>query len=925
MSEYNDYNSLYENSDYPSRRQPPSRDRQSDSSRQSGSSGQRPRKRKKKGVTAGRVVGIFFKALGTLILIGLCTGALLVCFAATYINDVIVPKAKLYMDDFPLGENSIMYYQDKATGQYVEMTTLFSTESSIWVDFEEMPENLINAAIAIEDKRFWTHPGVDWRGTGKAVLSMFTGGEVSGGSTITQQLIKNTTMENETTVKRKVTEIVRALWFTQNNSKEDTIERYLNIIPLGGQYKGVGAASLGYFGKPVSQLTLAECASLVGITNNPSKYSPYSFARSQGVDTDEIWDARQWNKYRQEVILWQMLEQELITRAEYDEAVAQELVFVRAEGEAAETKIYTWYEETVYSDVRGALQEQFGWADQRLDEVMSKGGLRIYTCYDPEAQSIAEAVYTNRENLDYTSKDGQRLQSAICVIDNQTGNVAAIVGRFDAKEVNLGSNYANSGHRQPGSSFKPLAVYSPALEMGKISPYSVFDDYPYQMLGGSAWPLNGGYASYHGQVTVRQALKESLNTVAVRIMAEITPEESFKFLRDKYHIELEAGRMVGGEMKTDITLSLSMGGLTDGVNVREMAEAYSVFPNGGTYQGSRTFTKVTQLVDGQEVTLIDNTLTQEDAIKATTAWYMNDMLQGVFDSGGTAAGRASSLRRFHVAGKTGTTSNDYDRWFVGYTPYYTAAVWTGYERGTTITGAPFNVSLDLWEKVMVPLHENLPDKDYADPGGRRAITYCMDSGMLATPYCAMDPRGSRAASGSIFPEDFPTDMNCTFHTAESVVKVCTDSPVLKDDGTPTSYYHLAGEFCPEESVKEVCYPDYEREKLGGAVAKDEAWRYERASAVEVCDVHTEEPVTEPDPEDPNNPGVTDPNNPGTVVDPQDPNAPYLPFDPNKPLKPIDPVEPLDPIKPADPGNSSSGSQNQPDNPDALPPSQDLAG
>ena len=226
---------------------------------------------------------------------------------------------------------------------------------------------------------------------------------------------------------------------------------------------------------------------------------------------------------------------------------------------------------------------------------------------------------------------------------------------------------------------------------------------------------------------------------------------------------------------------------------------------------------------------------------------------------------------------------------------------------------------------MLPLHENLPDKDYADPFGRLAISFCMDSGMLATPYCAMDPRGSRAASGSIFPEDFPTDMNCTFHTAESVVKVCTDSPVLKDDGTPTSYYHLAGEFCPEESVKEVCYPDYEREKLGGAVAKDEAWRYERASAVEVCDVHTEEPVTEPDPEDPNNPGVTDPNNPGTVVDPQDPNAPYLPFDPNKPLKPIDPVEPLDPIKPADPGNSSSGSQNQPDNPDALPPSQDLAG
>ena len=919
MSEHNEYNSIYENSDYPSRRQPTGREGQPASHRQSGS-GRRPRK-KKRGITVGRVIGIFFKVLGTLILIGLCTGALLACFATVYINEVIVPKAKLYLDDFPLGENSIMYYQDKNTGQYVEMTTLFSTKSSIWVDYEDMPEDLINATVSIEDKRFWTHPGVDWRGTAKAVFRMFTGGQISGGSTITQQLIKNTTQEDETTVKRKITEIIRALWFTQNNTKEDTLERYLNIIPLGGKYEGVGAAALGYFGKPVSELTLAECASLISITNNPSKYGPYSFARSKGVNTEEIWDARQWNKYRQEVVLSEMLKNGYITQEEHDEAVAQELNFVRAEGQEAPTQIYTWYEETVYSDVRDALQEQYGWAGQRLDEIMSKGGLRIYTCYDPAAQSIAEEIYTNRENLNYTSKDGQQLQSAICVIDNQTGNVAAIVGRFGEKTVNLGSNYANSGHRQPGSSFKPLAVYSPALEMGKITPYSVFDDYPYQVLNGKAWPLNGGYASYYGHVTVRHALKESLNTVAVRIMAEITPEESFKFIRDKYHIELEPGRMVNGEMKTDITLSLSMGGLTDGVNVREMAEAYSTFPNGGFYQGSRTFTKVTQLVNGEEVTLIDNTLTPDPVIKATTAWYMNDMLQGVFDSGGTAAGRAKGLRRVHVAGKTGTTNNDYDRWFVGYTPYYTAAVWTGYEQGTPITGAPFNVALDLWEKVMIPLHENLPDKDYADPGGRRSITYCMDSGMLATPYCAMDPRGSRAASGSIFPEDYPTDVSCTYHTAESVIKVCVDSPIFKEDGSESGAYHKAGPYCPEESLKEICYPDYEREQIGSAAAKDAGWRFGAAADLAECDVHTEEPVQEPDPNDPENPvGPLDPSNPGGVTDP---NAPYYPFDP---IKPIDPVNPGGALKPpVDPGVTNPVDPDPPDNPDALPPSQDMAG
>lgn len=916
MSEYN--NSLYENSDYPSRRQAPG------SGQQSGGSGKKRRRRKKKGGLR-RGIGLFFKVLGTLILIGLCTGALLCCFAVVYIKEVIVPQADLSLDDFPMGENSIMYYQDKATGQYAEMTTLLNVTSTVRVDLEDMPQYLIDATVAIEDKRFWEHPGVDWKRTAKAVLSMFTGQDISGGSTITQQLIKNMTDYNETTVKRKILEIVRAVRFTQNNTKEVTLERYLNIIPLGSGCKGVGAASLEYFGKPVSELTLAECASLISITNNPSKYGPYSFARSKGVNTDEIWDARQWNKYRQEVVLWQMLEQGKISQAEYDEAVAQELHFVRAEGEESETQIYTWYEETVITDVRRALVAKYGWSNEITDEILQSGGLRIYTCYDPELQSIAEKVYTDRSNLNYTSKDGQLLQSAICVIDNQTGNVAAIVGMFGDKTVNRGSNYANDGHRQPGSSFKPLAVYSPALEFGKINPCSVIDDYPYQLLNGRPYPLNGGYASYHGRVTVRQALKESLNTVAVRILMEynggVTPEESFKFVQERYHIELEPGRMVNGEMKTDITISLSMGGLTDGVNVREMAEAYAAFPNGGQYLGSRTFTKVTRMVDGQEVLLLDNTLTPEPAIKPTTAWYMNDMLQGVFTSGGTAAGRGGALKRFHVAGKTGTTNNDHDRWFVGYTPYYTAAVWTGYERGTTITGAPFNVALDLWERVMVPLHEGLADRDYAKPAEMRTINYCRDSGMIATEYCAMDPRGDRTARDAVFPEDFPEKGYCEFHNAESVITICAESPVTKEDGTPTGLYHRAGEFCPEESQREICLPNYEREKIGGASAGDEAWRYEVASNHGSCTVHTEPPPEEPDPEDPDNP--VDPNNP---IDPNNP-------DPENPLPPAGSDNPEDPSgsnTTTDPGDTTEPSEvEDPDTPDApidpLPPMDGMRG
>ena len=901
MSDYKENSSLYENSDYPPRRQAPSR-RASGGARQASKP---PKKRRKKrlGITVGRVIGWFFKAVGTLILIGLCTGALICCFASVYINEVIIPIADISPDDFSWNEDSIMYYQDKNTGQYVEMTKLNNVTSSVWVRYQDIPKDLINATVAIEDRRFWTHPGVDWRGTGKAVLSMFTGGEVSGGSTITQQLLKNTTNYNETTVKRKITEIIRALRFTRNNSKEDTLMYYLNVIPLGSKYEGVGAAALGYFGKPVSELTLAECASLIGITNNPSKYGPYSFNRSKGVDTDEIWDARQWNKYRQEVILWQMYEQKYITREEYDAAVAQELVFVKDQGESKD-ELYTWYEETVISDVKEIMADKFNWSYSITEQAMQRGGLRIYTCYDPDAQAIVDEVYTNRENLNFTSGDGQLMQSTIAVIDNETGNLVAIAGQFGEKTVNLGSNYANDGHRQPGSSLKPLAVYSPALEFNLLNPYSVLDDYPYQILSGKAWPLNSGSSRYQGHLTMREALKQSLNTVAVRIMLDyVTPEEGFKFVQERYHIDLEEGRMSKGEWKTDIGPSLALGGLTDGTNVRDMAEAYSTFPNGGVYQGSRTVDRITQLVDGQEVVLVDNTLERKQVIKETTAWYMNDMMQHVFDAGGTA--KYLGIKGQHAAGKTGTTSENNDRWFVGYTPYYTAAVWVGYENPYKMSLAGDNPAAVLWNKVMVPLHEGLDDKNYSDPGGRRSISYCMDSGYLATSYCDMDPRGSRAASGSIFPESFPEGQNCPYHTEESVVTVCLDSPVLKEDGTPTGLYHLAGEFCPEESRQEVCLPNFNREQIGSAVAGDSGWDF-AAAGLEACTVHTEEqpPVEDPvNPDDPVIPGIPDfpitdyPIPGGPVTDPVDPPGLTDPTDPGPDVPPSTPDVPIAPLLP----------------------------
>ena len=844
MSEHHD--SIYENTQYPPREHQ-----------------ERPRRRRRRSSPAAAVL----KVLGTLLLVGLVTGALLCCFGAVYIKTVIIPIAQEFtMNDFDVGENSVMYYQDKSTGEYKELVTLLNTTSSIWVDSDEIPKYLKEAAVAVEDKRFYTHPGVDWVRTGKAVLCMFTGQDIQGGSTITQQLIKNLTGYNETTVKRKVVEIFRALECTKKYSKDYTLEWYLNIIPMGGKYKGVGSASYYYFGKPVSELSLAECASLISITNNPSMYSPYSTARFEDPDTGEILTARDKNKQRQELVLWLMKDQGKISQEEYDQAVAEELNFVRGEGETQETDIYSWYEEQVITDVKNDLMEKYNYSEDVADRMLARGGLRIYTCVDLDVQHAAEQIYENRDNLNFTSSNGQLMQSAITIIDNSTGDIAAIVGRVGEKTGNRWKNLATDAYRQPGSSLKPLSVYSPGLEMGVISPITVVDDYPYQVLNGSPWPINSGSARYKGLTTVRQGLAQSVNTIALRVLADrVTVDASFDFIQSRYHIDLVQAQQSGDTVQSDMSLApLSMGGLTKGVTTRQMATAFAAFPSGGIYRTSRTYTKVTHIVNDVEEVLLDNASTQEQAVKPTTAYYMNSMLSGVVSSAGTA-GSARFSSSMGIAGKTGTTSSAYDRWFVGYTPYYTAAVWTGYEYNARMSGP--NRAIAMWKLVMEQVHKDLSAKKFAEPDGLTTVTVCKDSGLLATSYCEMDPRGSRAFTDRVFREDAPTEF-CTCHTQESVVTVCKADPILNEDGSETGLWHLAGEFCPEDQLHQICLVQFDRTPVGDAVAADNAYLYSNAESLGVCTVHTAPP--EPEPELP------------PVVDPFDPSTWFPSTDPTQP-------------------------------------------
>ena len=827
-------------------------------------------------VTIGKVVG-------TLLLIGIITTVILICFAARYIQTVIIPQAHVEAN-FVMDQTSIIYYEDPNTGEYVEHLSLHGDENRILVDYEDIPEDMIKATVAIEDRTFWEHHGVNWRRTLYGVILMFTGQDIQGGSTITQQLIKNFTGYDDVTVKRKIQEIFTALDFEENYSKQQILEWYLNYIYLGDGCNGVATAAEHYFGKDLSELSLAECASIISITNNPTIYGPNSNVRMTNED-GEVTTGRERNKQRQELVLWTMWDQGIITEEEYQAAVAEELVFTTEVDEKEPDTIYNWYDEQLITDVMNDLMEQYGYSSLVASDMVYSGGLRIYACVDQNVQSIVESVYSDRSNLDLTSNSGQEIQSAIVIVDPE-GNIVGLAGALGDKTTNRGWNYASRSRRQPGSSIKPLSVYAPALEAGLITPAPVFDDYSVQVLGGSAWPLNNPQ-TYRGLVTVADALRVSSNPAAVRVLQMLGFENSFNFMQDNFHIDLEEGLEVNGEIKNDLGSSqLALGGLTNGVRVIDMATAYSVFPRDGLYIESRTYTQVTRIAeDGTEEVILDNTNREPEAVLSSeTTYYINDMLKDVVTGGNGATGTAAQISGMTVAGKTGSTNSNTDRWFVGYTPYYTAAVWVGYDTPERIY-ASGNPAVTMWEKVMSQVHEGLENKDFTQPDGLVTVQICRDSGLRASEACLNDPRGSRVQSMTLFADDVPAE-TCAMHVS---VEVCTASPVLDSSGTAIEgLYHLAGEFCPREAdeslgitegtVQTIGILDYQRELVGGVASPEGEYLKSFLDAQGTCTVHTSAPEpVEPEGYDPNSFDISDPSTWPPANDPQ-----YGSFDPENP-------------------------------------------
>ncbi len=640
------------------------------------------------------------------------------------------------VDNMRLNLTSFVYVTDPATGETTELEQLFDTENRVWVSGSEMPEHLKNAFVAIEDERFYSHSGVDIkRFMGAAMQYLSNKGDSSyGGSTITQQLIKNITSEDDYSIKRKIQEAYRAFNLEKELSKDEILEYYLNTIYLSQKCNGVGSAAQTYFGKEVSELTLAECATLAGITQFPTKYDPL-------VNPEN-------NKSRQRVILKKMRELGFITEKEYNDALNEEIDFVDAKS-AEDVSYQSYFTDAVIDQIIKDMMSEHNYTKEYATTVLYNGGLQIYLSMDPNMQDTLDEVFNDPGTFPSSSKAVQP-QSSMVIMDPYTGYVKALCGGRGEKEGNRTLNRATQTLRQPGSTIKPLSVYAPAVEYGIVTPSSIVNDAPVKF---GDWSPRNDDRRFAGRIPVSSALRGSRNVPAVKICNAVTAEAAFDFVKNNFHISsLVKEDVRNGKSYTDLGLaSIALGGFTDGASVLEMCAAYCAFPNGGKYIKPSLYTKV---LDSEGNIFLEHKAEEQIAMSETTAESMVSMLTGVVTGGTGTSARISGM---NVAGKTGTTSSKNDRWFVGFTPYYVGAVWFGYDEPAPLnfSGNPAAIA---WRKVMTPIHKNLENKSFLEDekDGKYSIMICSESGMRASPACKS--RTSKNYSKS----NIPTKL-CTTH------------------------------------------------------------------------------------------------------------------------------------------------------------------
>ena len=684
-----------------------------------------------------------------------------VILAVTLIFTVAIGSLKIYVDanvDYSVDDrlfraaklsDSVTYVAYDEHGREQIVWRASNGGLKTWVSLDEIPDVLKNGFIAMEDRTFYSHNGINIKRTIAAAINYFTRSKPNfGASTITQQVIKNVSGDNDYSIKRKINEIFRAIHLELTHSKDEILELYLNIVPMTGNIYGVREAAVTFFGKDVSELSVAEAATVIGITNSPVRYDPY---KNKAACTE-----------KRNNVLGAMLECSVIDEAEYNAAISEELV---TSGERSGSGVASWFVECAEADIISDLKTAYGVTESAAN-LLLRGGTKVVLTADMRIQRILEEYFENIANLPDEVSSG--LQYSMVVCDSASGNLLGIVGRAGKKEGNRLLNLATVPH-PPASALKPLALYAPLIDSDRITWSTIFDDSPLssEVDGDDIvyYPKNSPDV-YDGKITISEALKRSKNTVALRLYKLLGGDNIYKLLRYGYAFDTLVDNEPGknGTTMTDIAPApLALGQLTRGITLRALTEAYTVFPSGGVAKTGKSYHGV---FTSEGEVLIECPRKEKRVMEASTASVMNKLLMGVVDDG---TARSITLKELvDTAGKTGTSSGNRDKLFVGYTPYFTAGIWCGYPDSNFAVAALSPTHIRVWDEVMKQIHEATAFDTYGeelrsfDDAQIRLIEYCEESGMLATVGC----REYAKADYGYFRYGTEPKEKCDIHSAE---------------------------------------------------------------------------------------------------------------------------------------------------------------
>lgn len=683
------------------------------------------------------------KSLLTVFLILVITFCLVVGSFIVYIFAFVDNTIYEDLNDLTLNYTTTIYVKQPGSQDYTEYQRLHGGENRIWKGLESIPVNLQNAFIDIEDQRFKSHNGVDWKRTVSAFANMFVHMYSSnqGGSTITQQLVKNLTGDNQQSPMRKIREIMRAQELEAKYSKEVILECYLNTVTFANGIGGVEVASNYYFNKTVSDLSLEECACLAAIVKAPETYRPDKFPEN--------------NADRRKLVLKKMLDLGHITKEEYEKSVNAEVKIVASKANINEVETNSYFVDALIDNVVDGLVAEYGYDRTYAEQNFYNGGYKIYCTLDTDIQKAIDEVYTDSKYFS-KSRKGQTAQSAFTLMD-YNGHVLGICGGSGKKTTNRGLNRATSSPRSPGSTMKPIASYSLALDNNLITYSTIFKDQPIKLADGKSWPPNW-YGYYGGSMTVAKALERSVNTVP----AQLVQQQSIQSVYDHLTKDMGITTLVPNA-NADLTYSsMALGSCYKGITTLESCAAFATFGSKGKYYKPTFYTKV---MDQHDELILNGEPDSKIAMSEDTAVVMNHLLRNVVDgSQGTGKAIRSYLSKMPIYAKTGTTNDNENCWFVGGTPYYIASCWYGYDTPETVRNA--NGASKIWGNIMSKIHKNLEVKQFEESSYVTCRRYCTSTGLLATNACGSTGIGWYKTS------HLPT---CTKHRGEILDAVDTTS------------------------------------------------------------------------------------------------------------------------------------------------------